>query len=268
MDCEETRTHLPDHLTGSLPPPQAEAVATHLRSCAACAADVAGLEETWQTLGTIPSERPDSAAMRARFRAMLEGYQQGASPGHTDPRAVTAWAAPARYAAWLSSAAALLILGAVLGRQTAPQPSSPDPQIAALRDELRDMRQMVTLSLLQQQSASERLKGVTWTGQIDQPSNEITAALLDTLLHDPNDNVRLRTVDALKRFADHETVRRGAIDALAQQTSPIVQVALIDFVLEVGGRDAADALRRLSSDPMVDEAVRARAAQGLARLGA
>lgn len=268
MDCEEIRTHLADHLTGTLPPHVADEVADHLRGCAACGAEMQGLEDTWQMLGTIPSERPDSAEMRARFRAMLDGYREGASPARTRPLALKAWPAPARFAAWMSSAAALLILGAVLGRQTAPQPPAADPQIAALRDELRDMRQMVTLSLLQQQSASERLKGVTWTGQIDQPSNEVTAALLDTLLHDPNDNVRLRTVDALKRFADHETVRRGAIDALAQQTSPIVQVALIDFVLEVGGRDAADALRRLSGDPMVDEAVRARAAQGLARLGA
>jgi HEAT repeat protein len=154
-----------------------------------------------------------------------------------------------------------------LGRQTAPRPPAADSQIAALRHELRDMRQMVTLSLLQQQSASERLKGVTWTQQIDQPGIEITTALLDVLMHDPNDNVRLRTIDALKQFAGLESVRHGAVEALPRQTSPLVQVALMDFVMEVTGRDAADAIRRLSSDPMVNEAVRARAAQALANMG-
>ena len=137
-----------------------------------------------------------------------------------------------------------------------------------MREELRDMRQIVTLSLLQQQSASERLKGVSYTSQIEQPGDAVTVALLDALMHDPNDNVRLCTVDALRRFADHAPVRRGAIDALSRQTSPLVQMALIEFVLEVGGRDAAEALRRLSTDPMVDEVVRARAMSGLTQLGA
>ena len=42
------------------------------------------------------------------------------------------------------------------------------------------MRQMVTLSLLQQQSASDRLKGVTFTNSIERPGGEIR--YLDFLL--------------------------------------------------------------------------------------
>jgi HEAT repeat protein len=129
------------------------------------------------------------------------------------------------------------------------------------------MRERVTLSLLHQQSASERLKGVAWSNQIDQPGDRLTAALLDALMHDPNVNVRIATVDALQRFADREAVRRGALEALAEQTSPIVQIALIDFVVEVNGPEAAETLRRLSMDPTVNEAVQARAAEGLAQLG-
>ena len=266
MDCEEIRTHLADHLNATLPPHVAEDVADHLRSCAACAAEVEALEDTWQALGTIAAERPDSAAMRARFRAMLAGYEEGARPADTRIRA-RVLRAPVRYAAWMSAAAALVVLGIAVGRRTAEPPPAPDQQIVALRDELRDMREIVTLSLLQQQSASDRLRGVTWTDRIDQPGIELTRALLDALIHDPNDNVRLRTVDALKRFADHETVRRGAVEALPQQTSPLVQMALIDFIVDMNSREAADALRRLSMDPMVHEQVRTRAEQGLARLG-
>lgn len=267
MDCEAIRTHLADHLTGTLPPHVADDVTGHLRTCAACAAEMDGLEDTWQALGTIPAERPDSPAMRARFRAMLDGYEQGVRPVDNHSRAPRAWAPPLRYAAWMSTAAALLVIGIAVGRQTMPPPPAADQQIAELRAELRDMREMVTLSLLQQQSASERLRGVTWTDRIEQPGNEVTGALLDALMHDPNDNVRLRTVDALRRLADHEAVRRGTVEALSRQTSPLVQVALIDFVVEMNGREAADALRRLSEDPMVHEEVRARAEQGLARLG-
>jgi hypothetical protein len=270
MGCEEIRTHLADHLAGALPPALAEEVIAHLRTCAACAAEAEGLDETWQTLRTIPADRPDSAAMRARFNAMLAGYQEAAGPaGPAKAGAqILKFPAPLRYAAWMSAAAALLILGAAIGRQTAAPAGAPaDAQIAVLHDELREMRQMLTLSMLQQQSASERLRAVTYTDSVDQPGIEIVRALLDALRHDPSDNVRLRTVDALKRFANQEAVRRGSIEALAQQTSPMVQVTLIDFVLEVYGRDAEAAVRRLSTDPMVNEAVRTHATQGLARLG-
>jgi hypothetical protein len=126
---------------------------------------------------------------------------------------------------------------------------------------------MVAVSLLQQQSATERLKGVSWSNQIDQPGMTLTSALLEALMHDPNANVRLSTIDALKRFAGREDVRMGALAALPRQTSPIVQVALIDFVVETNGRDAAAALRRIAEDPMANETVRMRARQGLRQLG-
>ena len=120
---------------------------------------------------------------------------------------------------------------------------------------------------MQQQSASERLRGVAWTGQIDEPGSEVVTALLDTLMHDPNVNVRLASIDALKRFGERDVVRQGAVEALQRQTSPLVQIALVDFLVEVNGRQSADALRRLSQDPMVNDAVRARAAWGLQRVG-
>lgn len=129
------------------------------------------------------------------------------------------------------------------------------------------MRVMVGLSLMQQQSASERLRGVNWTTSIDQPGTELVDALLDTLMHDPNDNVRLATVDALKRFADRDVVRRGAVEALPRQTSPLVQIALIDFMLETSDRQAATVLRRLAGDDTLNEVVRARAAMAAERLG-
>ena len=108
---------------------------------------------------------------------------------------------------------------------------------------------------------------MSFTNQIDQPDSQVTVALLDTLMHDANVNVRLATIDALKRLSTREVVRRGVIDALPRQTSPLVQIALIDFIVEKNGREAVDTLRRLSMDDMLDAAVRARALQGLQQIG-
>ena len=145
--------------------------------------------------------------------------------------------------------------------------SSPVSRNAAMRSEMHDLREMVSLSLMQQQSASERLKGVSWIGQIDRPSSEIVTALLDTLMHDPNVNVRLATVDALERFASEESVRRAAVAAMDRQTSPFVQIALIDFMVKVKDRESVATLRRLSQDPAVNDAVRMRAVSALQQLG-
>jgi len=260
MRCEDVQAQLADHLAGTLPPDEEQQLMAHVRGCPACADEVEGLSETWAMLGAVKADRPDPAVMRARFTAALHGYEQGRHMLPARRQRVT-W-----YGMQAAAAAALLVLGVALGRQSAASPP-PDPQIAGLREELRDMRQMVTLSLLQQQSASERLKGVTWSGQIEQPGDAITTALLDTLMHDPNVNVRLASIDALKRFGERDAVRRGALEALMQQTSPLVQMALIDFVVEVNGREAVETLRRLSNDPMLNDDVRARAAQGAQQVG-
>jgi hypothetical protein len=262
MRCEEIHAQLADHLAGTLLPDAADAVADHLRTCPSCAAEVEGLNDTWQQLGRLPGHQPDSSAMRARFDAALEGYQRGLNARIAEPRLVRL----RTYGLQFAAAAAMVVLGVAIGRQTT-RPTAPDPQLAILREELRDMRQMVTLSLLQQQSASERLKGVSFTSQIEQPDSAVTVALLDMLMHDPNVNVRLATIDALKRLASREAVLHGVIEALPRQTSPLVQIALIDFIVEKNGRGAADTLRQLSTDEMLDRAVRARALQGLQRLG-
>jgi hypothetical protein len=261
MRCEEIDAHLADHLAGTLAPDTSSEVVEHLRTCRECAARADGLDETWQMLGTVPAARPDSSAMRARFDAALDGYQHGLR----GEASRSGWGRRLRAYGPPLAAAAALVLGIGIGRQTTTTP--PDPQLTILRDELRDMRQMVTLSLLQQQSASERLKGVSFTTRLDQPDSEVTLALLDALMHDPNVNVRLATIDALKPLAAREQVRRGVIDAIPRQTSPLVQIALIDFVVETSGRGAAETLRQLSADPMLDEAVRKRASRGLQQVG-
>jgi hypothetical protein len=260
MRCEDVQAHLPDHLAGALTPAAAEQVDVHLRTCAACAAEFESHDDTWRRLAVIPAPRADSAAMRARFDAVLDEHQpRAASSSHPRGRV---W----QYGLQAAAAAALIAVGVGIGRETAPAPPL-DPQIGEMRSELREMRHMVTLSLLQQQSASERLKGVTYSSQIEQPGTDVVAALLDTLKYDVNVNVRLASIDALKRFAGAESVRRGTVETLPEQTSPLVQIALIDFLIEMKSSEAAETLRRMSTDAMVDEAVRARAIEGLELLG-
>jgi hypothetical protein len=257
MECQDIRRHIADYLAGSLPKHELEALRAHAAVCAACREDLAATEETWQQLGRIPSVTPNVPTMRVRFEEVLVRYQE---------RSGGRWQ---RIALASLAAAALLLVGIGIGRRTAPPAGPPaDTQLTTLRSEIAEMRRMLSLSLLQQQSAAARLEGVISTRQIPDPGGDVIAALLDTLMYDPNANVRLATIDALKRFMDHELVKRGTIDALPRQKSPLVQIALIEFVVESAGLESAAVLRTLSSDSTVAEPVRMRAAQALRQLGA
>src|SRR5260370_32118610 len=90
-------------------------------------------------------------------------------------------------------------------------------QVAQLRNEVNSMKQLVTLSLLQQQNASDRLRGVTWSYRVEQSDSEVLGALLTTINHDPTVNVRLAAVDAIKTFADSPLARKCLVASPSQQ---------------------------------------------------
>ena len=101
--------------------------------------------------------------------------------------------------------AALLVAGLGAGQWLGGRQHS-RADLVALQDEVDHMRQLVTLSLLEQQSASERLRGVDYAYRVDQSDTQVLVALLHAVNHDPNVNVRLAAVDALRKFAANPSV--------------------------------------------------------------
>jgi anti-sigma factor RsiW len=167
MKCEEIGELLPDYLQGSLKAEQDELVEKHIAECADCREDVV----IWKKLSLLPVEQP-SAESRARFEAMLRAYQTGrndkASSRFERPKRAAVWSwlrSPVGAVAW---SAALLVIGIFagnyFGNKTTHSNANQD-EIAAMHTELANMKQMVVLSMLQQQSASERLQAVSYSGK-------------------------------------------------------------------------------------------------------
>jgi HEAT repeat protein len=124
----------------------------------------------------------------------------------------------------------------------------------------------VALSLMQQQSASERLRGVDYSYRIPQPDSQVLSALLHTVNYDQNVNVRLAALDALHQSAANQMVRRGLVESIERQTSPMVQIALIDLLVEIRDKEAADSLKNLTQEAGLNPEVRERVQWALGQL--
>jgi hypothetical protein len=244
--------------------PRRERIEQHLETCESCAATYRDVACTLALVGDLDVPERDQRYGLEIWQRIRRDLPMQDAPWH------------GRLWVWHRSVsmagAAMLVVTAFAAGRFWPQ-SDPAPQddlraanLIEVRRELREMRELLMLSLLQQQSATERLRGVSGSVQIERPGTEIIHALLETLTHDPNVNVRLACVDALRRFSEEDIVRRGTVQALAASSSPLVQIALIDFIVESKDKDAINALRRLSEDSTMDEAVRGRAAWGVEQL--
>jgi anti-sigma factor RsiW len=271
MNCEAIGELLPDYLQARLNPELTGEVERHLTGCPVCGEEAA----LWKKLATVPDDQP-SPALESRFKAMLESYQEGRweknSLAHEKGKSSTPmlWGLgnwrqmPVAGVAW---ACMFLICGFLIGRNLERGPSAEDRlRIAQMQDELSAMRQMVTLSMLQTQSASQRLEGVSWSTRLQQPDPQVLSALFHTLRSDPSVDVRLASLDALGRYAGRPEVRHELVTALEGRQSPLVQIALIDLLVDLHDRSAVPQLKQFQQDPKVDPTVRKRVDWGIQQL--
>ena len=267
MKCEEIAELLPDYWQEGLRAEQKNVLERHLEGCAECS-EVA---ELWKKLALIPDEQP-SAASRERFETMLQAYQTGRGDeeikSHVRESGAFIWSvfqwlrSPVGAVAW---SIALVGLGTYLGLQLGGTKSN-SQDLAAMHAELTNMRQIVALSMLREQSASQRLEGVTWTRREEQLDPQVLSALIHTLRYDPSVDVRLAALDALSRHAGQPQVRKTVVDALQEQQSPLVQVAVIDQLVEWRDAEAAPRLEKLRQLPNVNPTVKQRADWAISKL--
>jgi hypothetical protein len=123
---------------------------------------------------------------------------------------------------------------------------------------MKEMRQMIMLTMIEQSSASERIKAVNLTNEFNEVNDTIIRAMFKTLNHDPNENVRLVTVEALVEFADNPRVRQGLIQSISRQSSPLVQLALADIMITLQEKKSIEEFNKLLSRRDLNDSVRNR----------
>jgi len=76
--------------------------------------------------------------------------------------------------------------------------------------------------------------------------------LLFTLNNDPSVNVRVQTIEALKRWGGNERVRQGLVHSIAIQDSPIVLIELADAMTELEVRSSAKEFEKVLQERELD----------------
>ena len=268
MSCDMCKELITDSLAGSLGEMANEELEQHLGECSACREQAAGIRSLWQNLGLLPAGEP-GPAVRARFYEMLEAYQHGLAQARRPMRErINQWLSGwwPQQPVWQAALAAVCLIAGLGGGYLVQRQEKEDPKLAQMSEEIRNMRQLVTLSLLQQQSASDRLSGVNWSYRLELPDSEVLSALLHTLNSDENVNVRLAAVDALYKFADSSMVRRSLRQSLPAQSSPIVQIALIDMLADLKDAQTSAVFREVLSRENLNPEVKQRLERHIPRL--
>lgn len=278
MNCTRVQECFIDYQDGSLPADDAAQLRTHLASCPPCQREWSALQEITRKLDALPAANP-SPRLRAQFYAMLETHQRevdAPSPfalarGRIDRFFATLL--PAQPAVQFALSLALLLGGLFAGQRflapaavVVPVDNTAKIELAALRAQLNSMGQLVTYSLLQQQSTSDRMRTVLATMELKSPDRNVLTDLVGSLAFDPSINVRLSAVEALTPHADEALVRAGVLTALPRESAPLVQVAMIELL--AGAREAAakPVFEKLSRNEALDRNVRDAARRALAVL--
>ena len=150
------------------------------------------------------------------------------------------------------------IAGILLGYFILRPASSSTDQIRALTTEVNDLREMMMLSLLEKESATDRLKAVRLSQEIGEVSSSVTRALIATLNNDPNVNVRLAALNALIPYVSDNKVRTELIKSIALQESPLVQLVLADVMAALQEKSSVKEFKKLLDDDRTPEEVKER----------
>ncbi|HEY3756283.1 MAG TPA: zf-HC2 domain-containing protein [Opitutaceae bacterium] len=267
MKCEAVQERMMEWMDGRVAPDLANELKAHVDVCPGCQAELAATRRFANLLDRPPIAAP-SSALRQRVFASIAQEMTGASapaPRTDRPRPVRTWRTFFPLLQGLG-ACALLAGGYWLGARrsnpvaasAAPSPSAPatQQQVAEIRQQLG---QLVGYTLDQQQHSStdQRLQAVLRTAAQPNADQNVIDGLITALAMDPCVNVRLSAVQALYAHASREDVRTAISVSLPREPSPLVQLAMIDFLTAAQDRAAVPVLTKLSStadDPSVKDA--------------
>ena len=267
MDCKEIQVVMIDYLDRALGAETSAAVRGHLIGCEECRKEVEELRELMLAMGDQEMRQP-GAGLRENFQVMLQSelnmetaddLVRGPREGMGEKAGVKA------RIGWMAAAACILLFGGMwIGTMLVSRKASDVPgQLGAMQKEIKEMKEAMLFSLIDNESASQRIKAVGYAEEILNPDQKVLQVLVSTLNHDKNVNVRLAALYSLATFADSRQVRDSLVTSLPKQTEPLIQVMLINLLAEKKDSRANGTIREIISNKNTLPAVKDAAQKSL-----
>lgn len=273
MNCKDVQEALLDYLDHSVDAASHEEIKKHLETCEKCKLDIKEWGELLQAMTDAGFEKP-GPALRENFHSLLQSelnLQATAGILKEDKAKKRVALSPASLIRkigsplWKIAAAFVLLAGGIwIGTRLRPSGEpAPSEQMTVLSKEVKEMKEVLLFSLLDDESASQRLKAVSYAEEISNPDQKVIDALVNTLNNDKNVNVRLASLYSLARFSDNAAVRDSLVASLGRQTEPLIQVVLINMLAEKKEKRAIAPIRDILSRDKTMKEVKDAAQKGL-----
>ena len=201
--------------------------------------------ELFDQLGAIPELQPSKRLRRIFYRRLsqvesAQDQRRAKRPGWLD---------------WLSQpllpALATLIVGLFVGLLIGNQlgvSTGNEGRIESLRAQVATLNANVALSLMQKQSAGERLRGVDAATTMINTNPRITQALLQRAANDSNRSVRSAAIGVLGPQLTDLAVAAEVQRLMLESNSPQVQLAFAELVMRWGDSKQLRALVEAAED--------------------
>jgi hypothetical protein len=203
-----------------------------------------GLEEA-------PVHKPDSSS-KLRFQQWLKIQE---NQGDRKFKTV-------RLPVWIKygiAASILLATGLYIGKQI----STPGKE--TLRVVYSDSKDEL-MHLIKTETTSQRIKGINRSYELPDLDPDVKGALLNVLNDDESANVRLAAVEALGYFSHQEEIKTLLIDQLKVQEDPIVQIAIINALVDLGDQDATHTFEEMLNGKELPKSVQDELAHGMIKI--
>lgn len=243
-------------LSGELPMADAVAFVTHVSICSACRDRIRAIDSTLAVYTTLPlpdvSDERFEQALTTAARPPTILHETGPSPTSLRTKKLGQWGMR------LGVALVLLTLGTVVGQSWSWQSDT-----RHVENEAREAQSLLAIVLLQQPSAADRLRGITWAEEIGVIELNLRTALAEAVRYDTNVNVRRTAATVLGASNAGTDVAAILARALLEEDSPLVQLTLIEVLDSINSADAHLGIEQLLDGENLDPVVRRRARESV-----
>jgi hypothetical protein len=264
MECFKAESLLIDYLDAQLHPGDRKPLELHLQECPHCRQVLEEYRELFAAIQSDKAEKP-GPGLREKFENMLQSELNIDSTAHIVQmeKEKSAQIIKMPSLLWKIAASIILVASGVFIGTMFTNNKGANTEVAELKNEVNEMKETLMFNGLTEESASERIKAVSYADEIKQPDNKIVNALINTLNEDKNVNVRLAALYAVAKFSDEPGVSEALVASLSKQTEPLMQIALINILTEKKEAKAKQPIRKILQDKNTLPPVKEIAQKGL-----